>query len=152
MVVDFQSLGGRDLRFRHGLPRGNHMEKWQVGVGVSQSGMSQRISWVFVESLAEIFNGFLQTFCAPFVPVIASLQVKPIRFGVFGVASRQSLFLIAGQLRLQPVRNFSGEVTLEKKNILRLAVVLATPELRARRNIYQFRPDDQRAPALQQSP
>src|SRR5439155_12134408 len=141
MVVDLHRLGSRGLRFRHGLPRGNHMEKRQIGVGVSQSGISQRISWILVESLAEVFNGFLKAVCAPFVPVIASLQVKPIRFGVFGVAFRQSLFLIAGQLQLQLLRNFSGKITLEKKNVLRLAVVLATPELRAGCNIHQFGPD-----------
>src|SRR5262249_23955036 len=152
MVVDLQRLDSRGLRFRHCQARRNHMEKRQVGVSVSQTCVSQRISWVLVESLPETFNGFLQTFWVPFVPVVASLQVKPIRFGVFGVAFRQSLLLIAGQLQLQLLRNFPGKITLEKKNVLRLAVVLATPELRAGRNIHQFDPDDQRAPVLQQSP
>src|SRR5262252_2713707 len=131
MVVDLQRLDCRGLRFRHGRARRNHLEKRQVGVGVSQTSVSQRISWVLVESLPEIFNCFLQIFWVPFVPVVASLQVKPIRLSVFGVAFRQSLLHIAGQLKLQLLRNFPGKITLEKKNVLRLAVVLATPELRA---------------------
>src|SRR5204863_9421718 len=72
MVVDLQRLGSRGLRFRHGHARRNHMEKRQVWVGVSQTSVSQRISWVLVESLPEIFDGFLQIFWAPFVPGVAS--------------------------------------------------------------------------------
>jgi hypothetical protein len=83
-----------------------------MGIGVSQACVSQRISWVFVESLPEIFNGFLQAPWAPFVPVIASLQIKPICFGVLRVAFRQSLLLIAGQLQSEFVRNFSGKIVL----------------------------------------
>src|ERR1041385_2242677 len=118
MVVDLQRLRSRGLRFRHGHARRNHMEKRQVWVGVSQTSVSQRISWVPVESLPEIFNGFLQIFWVPFVPVVASLQIKPICFGVFGVAFRQSLLLIAGQLKLQLLRNFPGNITLEKKDVI----------------------------------
>src|SRR5215475_7993034 len=97
VAVDLQRLGSYGLRFWHGHARRNHMEKRQVRVGVSQTCVSQRISWVLGESLPETFNGFLQTFWVPFVPMKASLQVKPIRFSIFGIAFRKPLLLIAGQ-------------------------------------------------------
>src|SRR5262245_66157734 len=81
MVVDLQRLGSRGLRFRHGHARRNHMEKREVGVGVSQTCVSQRISWVVVEGLQEKFNGFLQTLWVQYVPVVTSLKVQHNRFG-----------------------------------------------------------------------
>src|SRR5215470_1977627 len=106
VLVYLQALRSGGLRFWHGLPGRHDTEKRQIGVGVSQACVWQRITWVFLESLAEILSRFLKVFRVPFIPVVASHQVEAIRAGVLGVALRQALLVISGQLQPQLLSNF----------------------------------------------
>src|SRR5260370_23260294 len=52
------------------------------------------------------------------------------------------------QLQPQPVRDFSGDLSLNREDILEPAIVIGTPELRLMNCVHQFRVYDQAITAL----
>src|ERR1700730_6404905 len=58
VVVELERLQGRGLRFRPHLPRRKHTPEPEHFVAISQPGVSQRVSRVFLDSLLKVFNGF----------------------------------------------------------------------------------------------
>src|SRR2546425_1652401 len=81
---------------------------------------------VQIDRLFEVRDGYL--IIASIAPEEAALQVKLIGFRVIGLALRESLLLIAGQLQAQPVRDLLRDLALELKHVAQLPVVLSAPK------------------------
>ena len=75
--------------------------------------------------------------------MVAALQIELVRLGVFGVAPRRELLLLAAQPRPELVENLAGDVFLHGEQIGLRAVVLVAPELRARVDVHQLGLNDQ---------
>ena len=71
-----------------------------------------------------------------------------IGFGIGGITLCQALFIFAGQACPQRGGDFLGEVSLQRKNIRRLAAVLFAPDVAVVAGIDQFRADRQVVAAL----
>src|SRR4030095_4772061 len=93
-VIYFQRLDRCLLRLRPGLSRKHHIKESKWIVGIRHSDISQRVAWIFLDSLLKVLDAFLPSVRRPLVQVIASLQIKLIGFGAFSMAFRQSLLLL----------------------------------------------------------
>src|SRR5258706_8581435 len=87
-LVNLQCLDCRSLRLRDHFPWA-----WCVvtggskqGVCVCQSGVSQCISRIQFNRLAEMFDGFSESGRRPLVQVVASFEIRMESLGVFRVA------------------------------------------------------------------
>src|SRR5215468_9632020 len=96
-VVNFEGFQGRSLGFWHRLARRKLTEPSLRNISVSQPGVGQRVSWVFVDGLLKVINGPERLLRSPSVPKIAALQIKLIGFGILGVTSCQPLLFFAAQ-------------------------------------------------------
>ena len=108
-------------------------------IRVRHSGVGQRIAGIFFDGLLKIFQTFLHAFVGSLVPIVASLQIKPISLRILGIALGDCPLFFPVQLNAQVRRDGFGNVFLDALDVRQLLGILFAPDLRLAVHIHQLR-------------
>ena len=129
--VEFQrrhrcSFGGGERRFRRSIavPSQEH-------IGISQAGKGQSIFRISFNCLLKVVDRLVKSLLGPLIPVMTTLQVQPVSFGILSMTFTQPLLFGAGQLQPQFPGYLVGNLVLHLKNFAGLAIILGSPKLTA---------------------
>ena len=137
--VNLQCPGGRGLGLRQSLARRRRgCSATKPAIAVSQTGVGQGISRIFVDRLLEILDTFLVPVGGGLIFVIPALQVKLISLCVGRVGFSQTCFLFAGEPNPQIPRDCACNFLLHGRDVGHPPVVLLTPELFVLARVHQF--------------
>ena len=125
--------------FAQGLLRFDRLG--EVIVTIAQCCISQGVVRIVTDSLLVVFDSFLHALDRKLVKVVATLEIKLISLGAFGVPSGQSFLIFTGQLQAQLVSDLAGDCFLHREKIRRVSNVLRAPNVGVVTRIDQFSAD-----------
>ncbi len=99
----------------------------QEHVGIGDTGVGKAVAGVFPNCLLKVLDRLVEPFFGPTVPVMTTLQIKPVGLGILGVMSGESLLFCPRQLQPQFFRYLVGNFVLDHKDVARLAIILRAP-------------------------
>ena len=141
--IELHRSHGRGLRFRDRFDP----ERPEKQVGVGETRIRHGVLGVFGDRLLQVFDRFLVAVDRSLIPVVASLQIELIRFGIFGLPPHRPFLFLARYADPKRLENLGRDFLLHCENIGHRPVVLPAPQLRAVRHVDQIRLDDQDIPA-----
>ena len=97
-------------------------------IGISQTGIGQRIARILVDRLAEVLLSLFDTVLSEPRPVVPTFEIKLIGIGVVGVVFAQPSLLFAGHVHLQLGDHLPGDFHLERLQVGGGAVVALIPD------------------------
>src|SRR6266542_1210409 len=113
----------------------------EVVVTIPQCGLGQSVLRIFSDGLLVVFDSFLHAVYGQLVEIVATLQIKLIRLGVFSVTSGQLLFLCIRQLQAQLLCNLVSDRFLYRDSVFMFSNVLCAPDMGVVARIGQLNTD-----------
>src|SRR6266496_1006808 len=147
-IVHLERLQSGGLRLRKSLSRGKPGIIEENGVAVRRARIGQRVSRVFLDRLLKVPDPLLDVLPGPLVPVVATLEIQGVGFGVFGIAFCQPLLLLPGQALPKLPGDVPGNLFLHGEDVRESLVVLLPPKVRILASVHQLRTDRERVPSL----
>src|SRR5579864_6785656 len=98
-------------------------------ISFSEPRIGERVGWVEFDSLTEILNGFGEPFLGSLSPIELALQIQMIGLYIVGITPGEEVLLFGSQLQSQLLRDFSGNVLFDGKNVVLASAVLRCPQL-----------------------
>src|SRR4029453_18655542 len=94
LVVYFQCLCRRYPSLGIGFLSRRRGVTSKDDVRICKSGICQGVVWIFLYSLIEILNAFINSVARSLIPKVSAFQIKLISFGIICGTSRQLLFFL----------------------------------------------------------
>src|SRR2546428_4004502 len=104
----------------------NAVETEEV-VTIGESGILESVRRVFFDGFLETLDSFLESIARPFVPMEAALQIQRVGFRVARIAFHDTLPLLDGHLHLEPFRDLSCDLVLNRQDARLLRTVILAP-------------------------
>src|SRR6185369_15989865 len=92
-------------------------------------GVTERVSWICLDSPLKKISALLEFFRRGFPPVITTFQIELIRLNIVCVALQNGVFFFAQQLDLQSVDYCQGNFVLYFEDVFHLSIVTLRPQL-----------------------
>ena len=116
-IIEFERLLCRCFRRRKRFLRATRAVSRKKRIRVSQPRIGQGVLWILVDRLFEIVDSLSQIRAGALVPEISTLEIKFMSLGVLRRLGSDSIFLRAGELRLQRIGDRFRDLAFYRKDI-----------------------------------